>query len=103
MEGQEGWEEILDARINGKCNLAEVEIIANIARQCVRPNSYDRPSMRQVVQQLMKLGNKRQSITRSTGPNELSQTDGNVTVDPKVQVRGQDLLRLASIPERLEL
>ena len=98
MEGQEGWEEILDERINGKCNLAEVDIIANIARQCVKPNSYGRPSMRQVVQQLMKLGNKRPSMTRLVSPNESSQTDGNI--DGKGR---QDLLRLASIPERPEL
>ena len=99
MEGEEGWEEILDERINGKCNLSEVAIVANIARQCVNPDSHNRPNMREVVQQLMKLGNKRpSSSTRSIVSDDSSQTDGDV------DVRGRrDLLRLASIPERLEL
>ena len=98
VEGEEGWEEILDERINGKCNLSEVAIVANIARQCVNPDSRNRPNMREVVQQLMKLGNKRPSSTRSISSDDSSQTDGDV------DVRGRrDLLRLASIPERPEL
>lgn len=98
VEEQEGWEEILDDRIYGKCNLAELGAIANLARQCVSASSHNRPKMKEVSQLLSTLGNKKMSIRHlRTKSEETAQLD--------LDVEGQrpSLLRLASIPERTEV
>ena len=59
VEGEEGWEEIVDDRISKEVNREELKVMATLARQCVSPSSRDRPQMREVSQQLLRLGNKR--------------------------------------------
>lgn len=98
VEGEEGWEEILDERIYGKCNLAELGAMANLAKQCVSASSNNRPKMREVSQQLSKLGNKRNSSRHlRTASDETAQRDTDV------EAQWPSLLRLASIPERTEV
>ena len=60
-EGEEGWEEIVDERISKDVNITELKAVATLAKQCVSPSSQNRPKMREVSQQLLRLGNKRQS------------------------------------------
>ena len=59
-EGEEGWEEIVDDRISKEVNREELKAIASLARKCVNPSSKNRPEMREISQQLLQLGNKRQ-------------------------------------------
>ncbi|KAI5054957.1 hypothetical protein GOP47_0030446 [Adiantum capillus-veneris] len=100
-EGEEGWEEILDDRISGMINTAELRALACLAKQCVSPSSRNRPRMREVTQQLVRLGIRRNS----------SRIDRNrVVADNTLQAAMRaaelsraDLRRLASIPERIEV
>lgn len=99
VEGEEGWEEILDDRISGSINRAELRALASLARQCVSPSSHNRPRMREVTQQLSRLGMRRNSsrIERNrVAADDTSQAK-------KAEEPRADLSRLASIPERIEV
>eukprot|EP00249_Psilotum_nudum_P010213 c22405_g1_i1 orf=90-1361(+) len=58
IEGKEGWEEILDSRINGKYNAREVDAMASLANTCVNVSPNKRPRMRDIAQLLSKLGKR---------------------------------------------
>lgn len=99
VEGEEGWEEILDDRISGSINRAELRALASLARQCVSPSSHNRPRMREVTQQLSRLGMRRNSsrIERNrVAADDTSQAK-------RAEEPRADLSRLASIPERIEV
>ncbi|GLT75513.1 hypothetical protein SLA2020_472310 [Shorea laevis] len=49
LEGNIGWGEIADSRLNGKFDPHELNNIASLAYKCVSPVSGKRPSMREVV------------------------------------------------------
>ncbi|CAM6092631.1 unnamed protein product [Calypogeia fissa] len=59
VEGKQGWAELLDVRLNGKCNLDDLGTMAAIAYKCVRKVGKKRPKIRDVAQVLSKLGKKR--------------------------------------------
>jgi hypothetical protein len=59
VEGKEGWSELLDVRLNGKCNLDDLGIMAAVAYKCVRKSGKKRPKIRDVAQTLSKLGKKK--------------------------------------------
>lgn len=58
LESKEGWEEIMDSRLTGNCNIEELGAVANIAYKCVVAEGRRRPRMRSVAQSLSKLGKK---------------------------------------------
>lgn len=93
-EGEEGWEEILDARISGKCNLAELGALATLAKQCVNSSSHNRPRMREVSQKLLRLGNRKNSGHHDK--NRVSTDDQSCKA---IELQQAELSRLASIPE----
>ncbi|KAI5063171.1 hypothetical protein GOP47_0021718 [Adiantum capillus-veneris] len=98
VEGEEGWEEILDEKIYGKCNRAELGAMANLAKQCVSASSQSRPRMRDVSLQLSKLGSKKASNRHLRNA-----SDASIQRDLDVEAQRPSLLRLASIPERSEV
>ncbi|KAH7430263.1 hypothetical protein KP509_09G091100 [Ceratopteris richardii] len=99
VEGEEGWEEILDERIYGQCNLPELAAMANLAKQCVSTNSYDRPRMRDASLQLSKLGSSKFiNQSRRNAP-----SDDSSRRDLDIGTQLPALLRLASIPEKVEV
>ncbi|KAH7404755.1 hypothetical protein KP509_15G041100 [Ceratopteris richardii] len=99
VEGEEGWEEILDERIYGQCNLPELAAMANLAKQCVSTNSYDRPRMRDASLQLSKLGSRKFiNQSRRNAP-----SDDSSRRDLDIGTELPSLLRLASIPEKVEV
>ncbi|CAA6658333.1 unnamed protein product [Spirodela intermedia] len=52
-----GWEEIVDARLNGAYSAQELFDVANLAHRCLQPHSKRRPSMRDIVQSLSSIVN----------------------------------------------
>ncbi|XP_068667980.1 calcium/calmodulin-regulated receptor-like kinase 1 [Aristolochia californica] len=51
-EGNTGWEEIADSRLNGDYNVQELNEMAALAYKCINRSSRKRPFMRDVVQAL---------------------------------------------------
>ncbi|KAH7849554.1 hypothetical protein Vadar_019565 [Vaccinium darrowii] len=52
--GKELWlEEIIDPMLMGKCDLSKMEIMAQVALQCVEEDKDARPTMRQVTERLL--------------------------------------------------
>jgi hypothetical protein len=72
VEGEEGWEEIVDDRISKEVNKEELKVIATLAKQCVSPSSKNRPQMREVSQQLLRLGKKRSTSHSSRATSTLA-------------------------------
>nr|CAD1823239.1 unnamed protein product [Ananas comosus var. bracteatus] len=54
-DGQVGWEEIVDSRLDGAFDVDELNDIAAVAYKCVSKVSRKRPSMRDVVQALSRV------------------------------------------------
>ncbi|KAH7848376.1 hypothetical protein Vadar_002082 [Vaccinium darrowii] len=52
--GKELWlEKIIDPAMKGKCNLSKMEILVQVALQCVEEDKDARPTMRQVAERLI--------------------------------------------------
>jgi hypothetical protein len=55
MEGESGWEEIVDSQLDGKFDAQELDGVAVLAFKCVNHISNLRPSMRDIVQALYQI------------------------------------------------
>ncbi|KAH7294133.1 hypothetical protein KP509_28G058100 [Ceratopteris richardii] len=99
-EGEEGWEEIVDDRLNGNVNLSELRALASLARRCVSPTSNNRPRMREVSQQLQRLGIRRNSSRIER--NRMTVNDTLQTMSMADVLKG-DLKILNDIPEQPEV
>ncbi|KAM7267892.1 hypothetical protein ACFE04_010058 [Oxalis oulophora] len=55
VEGNVGWEEIADSRLDGNFDLQELNDIAALAYKCISRSSKKRPSMRDTVQVLTRI------------------------------------------------
>ncbi|XP_059438485.1 calcium/calmodulin-regulated receptor-like kinase 1 [Corylus avellana] len=55
MEGESGWEEIVDSQLDGNFDPQELDGVAAIAFKCVNHVSNLRPSMRDIVQALYQI------------------------------------------------
>ncbi|KAJ6805226.1 calcium/calmodulin-regulated receptor-like kinase 1 [Iris pallida] len=63
-DGKEGWEEIVDSRIDGNCDMDELHDMATLAYKCINRISRKRPNMRDVVQALSRIVKERQNKKR---------------------------------------
>ncbi|KAE9599779.1 hypothetical protein Lal_00046207 [Lupinus albus] len=54
-EGKVGWEEIVDSRLEGKCEFEELNEVAALAYKCINRAPRKRPSMRDIVQVLTRI------------------------------------------------
>lgn len=59
VEGKNGWGELLDPRLNGKCEPESLGSMASLAYKCVQRQPKTRPRMRTVAQAMSKLGRRR--------------------------------------------
>ncbi|XP_057852681.2 calcium/calmodulin-regulated receptor-like kinase 1 isoform X3 [Cryptomeria japonica] len=64
-DGKAGWEEIVDARLNGKYNIEEVRSVAAIAYKCVQKNPRKRPTMRDIAQDLSRINEYRHTTNNN--------------------------------------
>lgn len=100
-DDKSGWEEILDSRLNGKCNIEEVRTMAALAYKCVHKNPRKRPTMRDVSQALSRLQKPKNNIEH------LSQAlsfagEGNSEVVEQIELQISKLNKLDSIAEKHE-
>ncbi|KAJ7539453.1 hypothetical protein O6H91_11G096400 [Diphasiastrum complanatum] len=58
-EGKDGWDALLDPRLDGKCNQEELGAMASIANRCVRKIPAKRPRIRDVAQSLSRINRRR--------------------------------------------
>ncbi|KAG8365025.1 hypothetical protein BUALT_Bualt18G0060000 [Buddleja alternifolia] len=75
-EEKEGWEEIVDPRLDGKFDIVELNEVAALAHKCVNSKSRKRPSMRDIVQVLSRIlksrhNRKHQKDSSTPGTNEV--------------------------------
>jgi hypothetical protein len=54
-EGKVGWEEIVDSKLEGKCDFQELNEVAALAYKCINRAPRKRPSMRDIVQVLTRI------------------------------------------------
>ncbi|KAI4333793.1 hypothetical protein L6164_018555 [Bauhinia variegata] len=74
-EGKVGWEEIIDSRLDGKFDEQELNEVAALAYKCVNRAPRKRPSMRDIVQVLTRIGKSRHHRRA------LSSTADDVSID----------------------
>eukprot|EP01018_Ginkgo_biloba_P024455 Gb_34904 [translate_table: standard] len=101
-DGKTGWEEILDSRLNGKCNIEEVGSMAALAYKCVQKIPRKRPSMRDVSQALSKIQNTKPSREhhRESLPVPVEE---NSEVVQRIGLQIAELKKLANITETQEV
>ncbi|KAJ8763681.1 hypothetical protein K2173_003153 [Erythroxylum novogranatense] len=78
-EGKVGWEEIVDARLEGKLDVRELNEVASLAYKCINRGPRKRPAMRDIVQvlsRILKLRHKKRHHRKS-----LSATTDDVSLD----------------------
>lgn len=60
-EGKSGWEEIIDSRLIGKCDMEEAGAMAATAYKCVNKSARKRPTMRDVSRAVSEVGRKKRT------------------------------------------
>jgi hypothetical protein len=101
-DNKSDWDEILDSRLNGKCNIEEVRTMATLAYNYVCKNPRKRPAMRGISQSLARLQKTNHNIEH------LSQAfsfagEGNSEVVEKIELQIGKLNKLDSISEKHEV
>jgi len=79
-EGKVGWEEIVDSRLEGKCEFEEVNEVAALAYKCINRVPKKRPSMRDIVQVFTRILKSRHQRNHHH-KNSLSATADEVSID----------------------
>ncbi|PIA58449.1 hypothetical protein AQUCO_00500405v1 [Aquilegia coerulea] len=77
--GRVGWEEIADSRLDGKFDVKELNDVAALAYKCINRIPKKRPSMRDIVQALLRIVKLRQS--RKSHKRILSATEEEIAID----------------------
>lgn len=77
--GRVGWEEIVDTRLDGKFDMKELNDMAALAYRCINRMPKKRPSMRDIVQALLRILKSRK--TMKSHKRVLSATEEEVTID----------------------
>ncbi|XP_004487628.1 calcium/calmodulin-regulated receptor-like kinase 1 [Cicer arietinum] len=78
-EGKVGWEEIVDSKLEGKCDFQELNEVAALAYRCINRAPRKRPSMRDIVQVLTRILKVRHQ--RNHHKKSLSATADEVAID----------------------
>jgi len=79
-EGKVGWEEIVDSRLEGRCDFEEVNEVAALAYKCINRAPKKRPSMRDIVQVLTRILKSRHQRNHHH-KKSLSATADEVSID----------------------
>lgn len=77
-EGKVGWEEIVDSKLEGKCDFQELNEVAALAYKCINRAPRKRPSMRDIVQVLTRILKSRHHRNHKKS---LSATGDEVAID----------------------
>lgn len=99
-EDKSGWDEILDSRLNGKCDFEEFRTMAALAYKCIQKNPRKRPAMRDMVQALSKFQKKKVIENLSRASSVVG--DGNSEVLERIELQIAQLNKLSNISENDE-
>ncbi|CAI9265700.1 unnamed protein product [Lactuca saligna] len=107
-EGQVGWEEIADSRLDGNFDERELNDVAALAYKCVNRSPRKRPSMRdnvQVLSHILKtIQNKRHQKRRSSlSSSEVAITIGQSTRQNSMNSEHHRAESMDSIPDSVEV
>lgn len=91
-DGKADWEEILDERLVGKCNLEEVKLLADVAYKCLHKVPKKRPSVSEVTQSISRI--KQGHLTNENSM--LSQAGDASGLVERIEVQQIVLSRIAS-------
>ncbi|KAL1299326.1 hypothetical protein AAHE18_18G101400 [Arachis hypogaea] len=81
-DGKVGWEEIVDSRLEGKCDFQELNEVAALAYKCINRAPRKRPSMRDIVQVLTRIAKSRHHRNHHHHKKSLSATTADeVSID----------------------
>ncbi|KAF5728356.1 leucine-rich repeat receptor-like serine/threonine-protein kinase [Tripterygium wilfordii] len=78
-DGKVGWEELVDARLDGNFDVQELNEVAALAYKCINRSPRKRPSMRDVVQVLSRVVKSRHDIKHHK--KSLSAATDEVSID----------------------
>ena len=95
-DDKSGWDEILDSRLNGKCNIEEIRTMAALAYKCVHKNPRKRPAMKDISQALARLQKTKHSIEHLSQAVSFS-GEGNSEVVEQIELHIAKLNKLDSI------
>ncbi|KAK1296035.1 putative leucine-rich repeat receptor-like serine/threonine-protein kinase [Acorus calamus] len=97
-DGKADWEEILDKKLVGKCNIEEVRSLANVAYKCINKMPRKRPSIADVT-----LAISRARQRRLTKDDTISSVGSDVSqVLQRIEAQQIELSNMTSIRERSE-
>lgn len=107
-EGQVGWEEIADSRLDGNFDERELNDVAALAYKCVNRSPRKRPSMRdnvQVLSHILKtIQNKRHQKRRSSlSSSEVAITIGQSARQNSMNSEHHRAESMDSIPDSVEV
>ncbi|KAK7272464.1 hypothetical protein RJT34_29072 [Clitoria ternatea] len=80
-EGKVGWEEIVDSRLEGKCDFQELNEVAALAYKCINRAPKKRPSMRDIVQVLTRILKSRHQRNHHHHHKSMSSAADEVSID----------------------
>ena len=98
-DDKSGWDEILDSRLNGKCNIEEVRTMATLAYNYVCKNPRKRPAMRGISQSLARLQKTNQNIEHLRQAFSFA-GEGNYEVVEKIELKIGKLNKLDLVYQR---
>ncbi|XP_061341800.1 calcium/calmodulin-regulated receptor-like kinase 1 [Gastrolobium bilobum] len=104
-EGKNGWEEIIDSRLEGKCDFQELNEVAALAYKCINRAPRKRPSMRDIVQVLTRILKSRHHRNHHH-KKSLSATADEVSIDldqPETKTSVTDHRREESIDSAADM
>ncbi|OIW15466.1 hypothetical protein TanjilG_28665 [Lupinus angustifolius] len=80
-EGKVGWEEIIDSRLDAKCDFKELNEVAALAHKCINRAPRKRPSMRDIVQVLTRILKSKRCKNNRYHNKSLSSIAEEVSID----------------------
>ncbi|KAK1310205.1 putative leucine-rich repeat receptor-like serine/threonine-protein kinase [Acorus calamus] len=97
-DGKADWEEILDKKLVGKCNIEEVRSLANVAYKCINKMPRKRPSIADVTLAISRA--KQRHLTKD---DTISSVGSDVSqVLQRIEAQQIELSNMTSIRERSE-
>ncbi|XP_027355905.1 calcium/calmodulin-regulated receptor-like kinase 1 isoform X2 [Abrus precatorius] len=98
IDGKDGWEEIVDSRLDGNFDVKELNEVASLAYKCINHAPRKRPSMRDIVQVLTRI--LKSSHHGNHHKNSLSALTDEVYIDadqPETKISATDHRREESM------
>lgn len=97
-DGKADWDEILDKRLVGECDLEEVQLLADIAYKCLQTMPRRRPSISEITEAILRIKARRRRLPNgqnSTSSSSSPADDGPAILE-RIQAQQIELSRMTS-------